>query len=119
MGSEHLYLRGRGGRTRVTSLLQDLTSHRLPIAGGVVRWSAAAPALTHYLSPTAMRYCSLINHCPNPDMPPIAGNQGVLFVGRPLRLPWHVACCLRPRSVVRRLATVPALARRLLPVAKE
>ncbi|RRT84699.1 hypothetical protein B296_00013628 [Ensete ventricosum] len=95
---------------RVTSLLQDLTSHRLLVVGGVVRWSVAAPALTRCLSPTATRYCSLIGHCPNPDMPPIVDNQGVLFVGRPLRLPWHVARCLRPRSVVRRSATVSALA---------
>ncbi|RRT41949.1 hypothetical protein B296_00057421, partial [Ensete ventricosum] len=96
MGSEHLYLRGRGSHTRVTSLLEDLTGHQLPVAGDVVHWSTVAPALTRRLSPTARGYCSLVDHYTSPDTPPVASSQGVLFVGRPLRLPWHIACCLRP-----------------------
>ncbi|RZS05620.1 hypothetical protein BHM03_00036151 [Ensete ventricosum] len=100
MGSEHLYLRRRGGRTRVTSSLQDLTGHRLPIAGGTVYWSAATPALTRRLSLVSRGYCSsighpdtslvasnrgycsLVGHCACPGTSPVAYSQGVLFVGQ-------------------------------------
>ncbi|RWV88434.1 hypothetical protein GW17_00049472 [Ensete ventricosum] len=60
MESEHLYLRGRGGRTRVTLLLQDLIGHRLPVVEGVVHWSIAAPALTRCLSPAIKGYYSSV-----------------------------------------------------------
>ncbi|RWW40459.1 hypothetical protein BHE74_00054123 [Ensete ventricosum] len=40
-------------------------------------------------------------------------NQGVLFASRPLRLPWHVACCQLPGDIVRWSAVTPTLTRRL------
>ncbi|RWW88785.1 hypothetical protein BHE74_00002321 [Ensete ventricosum] len=81
--SEHLYLRRRVGHTRVTSLLQDLTGHQPPIVGGVVHWSAAAPALTRRLLPAAMGYYSPVGHCACPDTPPVASCQGIPFVEEP------------------------------------
>ncbi|RWV78300.1 hypothetical protein GW17_00060746 [Ensete ventricosum] len=55
-------------RTWVTSSLQYLTSRQLLVVGGIVHWSAAASALTRH------------------PLPAVRG-QGVLFVGRLLRLP--------------------------------
>ncbi|RRT50411.1 hypothetical protein B296_00007653 [Ensete ventricosum] len=84
--SEHLYLYRRVGRTRVTSLLQNLTGHQSPVVGGVVHWSIAAPTLTRRLLPTARGYYSSVGHCAYPDTPPVSSCQGVLFVGRLLCL---------------------------------
>ncbi|RZS17964.1 hypothetical protein BHM03_00050169 [Ensete ventricosum] len=85
--SEHLYLRRQVGRTRVTSLLQDLTGHQPPVVEGIIHWSAAAPALTRRLLPTARGYCSSVGHYACPNTPPVASCHGVLFANRLLRLP--------------------------------
>ncbi|RWW46983.1 hypothetical protein BHE74_00047060 [Ensete ventricosum] len=85
--SEHLYLRRQVGRTRVTSLLQDLTGHQPPVVEGIIHWSAAAPALTRRLLPTARGYCLSVGHYACPNTPPVASCHGVLFANRLLRLP--------------------------------
>ncbi|RZS25272.1 hypothetical protein BHM03_00058450 [Ensete ventricosum] len=71
-------------------------------------------------SPTACHRgrCTLVGRCACPDTPSVASCQksGVLFASRPLRLPWHVACCQLPGDIVRWSAVTPTLTRRLSPV---
>ncbi|RWW61991.1 hypothetical protein BHE74_00030953 [Ensete ventricosum] len=78
--SEHLYLRRQVGRTRVTSLLQDLTGHPSLVVGGIVHWSVATPALTCRLLPTVKGYYLSVDHYACLDTPPVASYQGLKTV---------------------------------------